>query len=605
MPRFHDPSRSSLIVRLAAVGLTSLLAVGDVASAWQSAPPAPPAGGQDGGRGGDGGGDRGGDRGGGGRRGGGFGRMFGGGGGPGGMGGGMGGGMRDLRESLEPDFARRDVPVFVRQLKLDDTQTTVLETLMKDYEDEFKTASTEVQTQFTELGQQLFANIVTPAMRDRMQEQFQRVQDDLRQLAEEKGGELDEETRRQFFRERMQQMQQEAMEERKATGADTEMKKVLHSMFDKLNEWMTHKEAMRVKFVDSLKASLNDDQLTQWDPFDRFLRREKSLPRGRLAGESTNLFFVLDELKLPEEEFAKLGPQLDDYEMRLDGALRSRNDFLASSAAKLFKAMEDGDSKDATRIMERQVELRTAVRNINDEFRTTMVAALGDTEWAKKLEKASLESGYDRVYRATTTERAFEKALEFTDLTDGVRQSIVELQMSYLAELGVRNKEILAILQKSEPDQQTAEATRFVTMMASAINGDMSFMGGGGPFGDRGPDPVREAMDKRQTLNDSYLERLKALLTPEQVAELPRREGRGGGGGGGMSRMLESLPEETRAEIMKRFDKNSDGQLDEAERDEAFRAMRDEFGGGRGRGGDGGAGGGGGGDRPRGNRDGA
>jgi hypothetical protein len=582
--RFSGPQRRPSFAsasRLAALGLASLLGLGDLAVALQSAPPTPPREGQEGGRGGDRGGDReGGRRGFGG--GGGMGRMFGGGGGPGG---GMGGGMRDLRESLEPDFARRDVPVFVKQLKLDDTQSMVLETLMKDYEDEFKVASTEVQESFTGLGQQLFANVMSPGMRDRMTEQFQRVQDDLRQLAEEKGGELDEETRRQFFRERMQQMQQEAMEERKASGADVEMKKLMGTMFDTLNQWLEKKEGMRTKFVDSMRASLNDDQLTQWDPFDRFLRREKTLPRGRLAGESINLFLLLDELQMPEDAFTKVEPQLDDYEMRLDAALRSRNDFLASSAPRLFKAMQEGDTKDAERIMARQIELRTAVRNINDEFRLTMVSALGESEWAGKLNEAALAAGYDRIYRATTTGRSFERALEFTDLTDEVRKSIVELQVAYLSEMGLRNRDILAILQRSEPERQTEEATRFVSMMAGVINGDMSFMGGrGGPFGgDRPEDPVREALDKRQEVSEGYLERLKNLLTPEQVAELPRREGRGGGGG--MARMLENMPEEARAELMKRYDKNGDGQLDEAEREEAFRGFREQFGGGGGGGG--------------------
>ena len=44
--------------------------------------------------------------------------------------------------------------------------------------------------------------------------------------------------------------------------------------------------------------------------------------------------------------------------------------------------------------------------------------------------------------------------------------------------------------------------------------------------------------------------------------------------------MMENLPENVRADLMKRFDKNGDGQLDDNERNEAFRAMRDEFGGG-------------------------
>lgn len=589
------------------ISLSLFLAFGSgliqTASARQSAPPPPP--GQGGDQGGNQGGNaergRGGQREGGGGRGG-MGRLFGGGGfGGGGFGGGGGpggGGMRDLREQLEPDFVRRDVPIFVEQLKLDKMQTTVLETVMKDYETEFTKASSETQTQITELGQQLFQNFMSPGMRDRMTEQFQQVQDDLRQLREEKGGELDDETRRQFFRERMEKFQREAMEERKANGADTEMKKVLDQMFQKVNAWMTQKEEMRVRFVDGVKANLNDDQLTQWDAFDRFLRREKTLPKGRLSGENTNLIYVLDELKLPEADFAKVEPQLDEYESSLDAALKSRNDFLASSTPRLFRALQEGDAKEGARIVDRQIELRTAVRNVNDQYRQSMVNALGETESAKKFEKAALESGYDRVYRSSTAERAFAKALEFTDLEEGVRKSIVELQAQFLQEMGMKSRDILAIVQKNEPVQQTAEATRFVTMMSSMMNGDMSFMSGpGGPFGgDRREDPVREAMDERRAIDDKYLERLKALLSPEQFAELPKREGRGGGGqGGGFSRMFDNLPESMKADMLARFDKNKDGQLDEDERGEAFRAMRDEFG----RGGPGGDGQGGGGRRGR------
>jgi hypothetical protein len=588
--------------RLAVLGLSSFLAFGgtmlEVATA-QSAPP-PPGQGQDGGAGDgrqrDGGGRNNGNQDGGGRRGGGFGggggmgRMFGGGGFGGGPG---GGGMRDLREQLDPDFIRRDVPVFVEQLKLDKMQTTVLETVMKDYETEFTTASTTVQTEITELGQKLFQTFFSQDMRDRMQQQMEQVRDELRQLREEKGGEIDDETRREFFRQRMEKFQQEAQAERKASGADTETKKVLTEMFEKVSAWMTQKEAMRARFVEGLKATLNDDQLTQWDAFDRFLRREKTLPKSRLSGEGTNLIFVLDELKLSDEEIAKLATQLDEYETSLDVALKARNEFLASSTPRLFKAVQEGDSKESTRIMERQFELRTAVRNVNDQYRQAIVNALGEGESARSFEKAALQNGYDRVYRASTAERAFAAALEMTDLDEAVRTAVVDLQSQFLSEMGMKNKEILAVLQKSEPDQQVAESTRFVTMMAAMVNGDMTAMGGpgGGPFGNRGPDAVRDAMDTRREIDDKYLERLKALLTEEQAAQLPQRQGRGGqgGGGGGMTRMLENLPENVRADVMKRFDKNSDGQLDEAERDEAFRAMRDEFG----RGGPGGDGAGG------------
>ncbi len=583
------------LLSIALVAVVASVTAVPLAVARQSAPPPAPAkdapsaetGGQTGGQqdGAQGGGRRGGGMGG-------MGRMFGGGGGGGGGGGPGGGGLRDMREQFDADFLRRDVPIFREQLKLDEGQTLILETLIKDYEDEYTKASGEAQTKMTELAQSMFANIVTPQMRERFQSQMQNIQQELQQLAQEKGGEIDEETRRAFFRDRMQKMQAEAMEERKAAGADTEMKKTLGEMFDKMSTWMTQKEAMRTKFVDSLKAGLNDEQLAHWPAFDRFLTREKTLPKGRLAGESTNMFLVIDELKMPETELAKVIKNLDDYELRLDAALKSRNEYLGSSMAKLFKAMQDGDAKDGTRIMDRQVELRTAVRDVNDEFRTTIVGSMGDSEWAKKFETASLKEGYERVYRPTTTERSFDKALELTDLGEAVRTSVIELQRGYLAELGMKNSEILAATRKNEPPQLAAESGRFVTMMAGAMNGDISGFGPGGG-GDRGPDPVREQYDVRNKMSDGYLDRLKALLTPEQVAELPKRESRGGGGG--ISRMLDSMPQAQRDDIMKRFDKNKDGQLDDSEQGEAFRSMREEFGGGRGGPGAGGGGGGGGG----------
>ena len=59
-------------------------------------------------------------------------------GGRGGRGGGMSG-MREIRELLEPDFSRRDMPLFVEQLNLGDGQRAIVEALLDDYDDSFGT----------------------------------------------------------------------------------------------------------------------------------------------------------------------------------------------------------------------------------------------------------------------------------------------------------------------------------------------------------------------------------------------------------------------------------------------------------------------------------
>jgi hypothetical protein len=531
-----------------------------------------------------------------------------GGGGQGGPGGGMrtgrgfgggGGGMADIREQLEPDFIRRDVPVFVQQLQLDSTQGLVLETLMGDYEESYETASTEVQGEIRDLGRQVFSSMVSPEMRERMMTVGQEVQEDLRRLAEERGAPLSEEERRTFFRERMQQIQQQMAAESQA-GGNAEMKRLMGDMFTRFEDWRVQKDTMRKDFVDGLKATLSDDQLALWPAFERFLTREKTLPRARLAGEGTNLILVLDNLELPPAAFEKVEPLLDNYEVRLDEALRARNDFLFQSTGKLFKALEQGDANDANRIIERQVDFRTAVRDVNDEYRTAFVSALGEMPEAKLLEDTILAEAYERVYRATNTRRAFDAALKMEGVDPGVLESIVALDQSYGVELSGLNRQLYETLRKEEPARTARDAQRFVGMVTAAMNGDFSAMGMGGGMGgmfgrgDEGPDPVREAFDKREKVEDSYADRLKALLTPEQFEALPKpqRGGRGGAGGGGpgggMSAMLERLPADQREAILKAADKNGNGQIDDDERGDAFRAMRELGGFGGGRGGQGG-----------------
>ena len=109
------------------------------------------------------------------------------------------------------------------------------------------------------------------------------------------------------------------------------------------------------------------------------------------------------------------------------------------------------------------------------------------------------------------------------------------------------------------------------------------------------------------------VERLKALLTPEQFGKLPRSTrgdgGRGNFGGGpgfggnfDPNAMLERLPEEQRKQFLDAVDKNKNGKIDDDERDGIREYMRQQFGnmGGGGRGGRGGEGGGNGGGNRRG-----
>ncbi len=523
-----------------------------------------------------------------------MGRMFGGGGGGGGA------GMRDVRDALEPDFARRDLQLFVRQLTLDEVQGDVVEQLFEDYETAYEPEMERVQSSMMDVGRRLMESFMTPERREQMNTRMEKMREELR--AAEENGEMTDDQRREFFRTRMEQAAAEVQNDGTVMGLDAEIKAAFSTILGDLETLQAKKLELKKAFIDGVKATLDDAQMVNWDPFERFLTREKTLPRGRISGESTNLFLVVDDARLPVEEFAKVEPLFDSYESQLDTALRARNDFITESSGRLFKAMVSGESDAAMRLIKQQVQLRTAVRDVNESFRAQMVGALGETPVAQQLNQSILASAFERVYGPTQTTRMFEAAKQLDGLDAAILASIVELEIGYTNEVRPLNDRLYTLTKQTEPDELVTASERAVTMLSSGISGMMSGMGRdmGRGMGGQQNDTTREVNDQKRKVGENYQEKLKALLTPDQLALMPQqaRGGRGGQGGRGgfnpaspegISRLLEPLPEAQRKEIMERLDTNKNGKIDDDEATAARDIMRQQFG--AGRGGQGGQGG--------------
>ncbi|MBL9141194.1 MAG: periplasmic heavy metal sensor [Phycisphaerae bacterium] len=547
----------------------------------------PPAGQQQDGQGGrqarQGRGGQDGQGGGGGRGGNMFGRGF-------GRMGGMGGaGLQgQFRAAFDADFVRRDLPLFKEQLSLEEGQLAVLEQLYRDYEDAFNPAREEMQQQMQDLGRQMMAPMMNSGMQQRAGEAMQKAREQMEQLAAEKGEELTPEERQQFFRDQMEKVGEEMQKEMKASGAFDEMRAGLKAIVSDFNKWRETKTRLRKSMVDGMQATLTDTQKQKWPSFERFLAREKTLPYGTISGEQVNLFIVLDEAGLSKETFKTLAPIMDQYELELDEALRTRNEFLANNEGKFLESAAAGDSDAAKRFVQRSMTHREKVRDVNDRFREAIMSQLPEAD-AARVRKAALSASYDRVYRPTQVERAFE-AIADMELEQSVRDSLNALEQQYQTELGSANDRLVQATRKQEPTQQVEEVVRMVGM----LSGDVSFTSM--MRGQRDEGEFATLMEKRGEMNDAYMERIKGLLSAEQFESLPRgggrggRGGQGGGGGGGQAGgfggggpiTLADVPEGMR-ERLKEFDANSDGTIDETERTkmiEQFRARGGQGGGG-------------------------
>lgn len=511
--------------------------------------------------------------------------------GRGGRGGGMRGmgGMREIRELLEPSYSRRDMPLFVEQLSLTDGQRAVVEALLDDYDDVFGSGSQAVQGDLMDLGRSMMQSFMGGGamgdMRERMGERMREIRSEIEEM-EANGQEMTEEERREFFRGRMEGMQEEMMQDAMDSGAFDEARGVMTEMLDILEAWVSERQRLDEDFTSNVQIQLDDDQLVLWPAFERFLTREKALPRGRLSGEDVNLFMMVDDSELSDTTFDALEAMLDEYELALHQALKTRDDYLLTSAPTLFKAMRDGDVKDAERVLGQQVRLREAVRDVNDRYREAFVAAMTDEAEKARFNEAVLEEAYERIYRPTWAHRAFETALEMDDLGDETFDAVVALQAAFLAEMMNRNGTLMTELRRSEGERQVEEGTRMVAMMGGDFSGGMPWgRGGRGGGGGGEDDRYREGMEERGEAEERYVEQLKALLSPEQQEALPERRGRGRGGwGGGENR---GGDDERRRELMQRFDADGDGELNDEERRQMFESFRN----GGGRGGEGGRGG--------------
>lgn len=484
------------------------------------------------------------------------------------------GGMQDVRELLEPDFSRRDVPLFVEQLQLDESQRPIVEAIIYDYEDAFKEGSQAASEGMQDLGREMAQSFMGGGggegggMREAMREA-------MREIREEMGeSELSSEERRAMFRERIQEVAQEQLNLAKEAGALDAARDVMGEILDILTKWTTERIRLHDQTVSDVKVQLTDDQLVLWPAFERFIVREKTLPNGRLSGEDTNLFLVLDDIGLSDDAFSAVEEHLDDYETALHQALTARNRYLLTSATELYRAMRDANADQAKSVLERQIRYREAVRSVNDTYRTVFVNSIPNEGERASVDAAILAEAYNRIYRASSTQRAFEAAKNLPSLSDDQLVSIAELEGAFLIEIGLRNAQLVTLTRKSDSEEQVSRGERMVAMLSGDLSRGLPFGGGSRGGGD---DAMRSAMERRRELDESFRERLNALLTPAQQEEMPQARG-GRGGWGDRGGRGDSGGTDRRQQMIERFDTNGDGELSDEERQKAM----EEFRGGRG-----------------------
>jgi Spy/CpxP family protein refolding chaperone len=349
-----------------------------------------------------------------------------------------------IAEAMTADYFRRDIVLFQQGLNLDDAQRDIIDALYSDYEQEFEAGLARMR---------------------------QRIED---------------------MREELQSQ---------------DVDRVLRIVFKPIEEWSVEKRGLGNQFLENVKVVLTPEQQEQWPKFERFLFREKHLSKGTLSGESLNLFHVVRDMQLTEPQNVQVQQVMDMYDVELDEALRNRQRALIGDQRDMLKSFSEQNSAVSLAILQRQIDMKVAVRGVNDRYIALVTEAMPQDRQHEFRQKA-LERAYPRIYRPNPVQNIFKAAKELEGLDPTMLEAVTVLENGYLTELTPMNDRLAETLRGWEPREERLRAEAFAQRMAGQQPGEIV-------------DQTRDGFMTRDELGRSYVRQLRGILTDAQFAQLP------------------------------------------------------------------------------------
>lgn len=266
-------------------------------------------------------------------------------------------------------------------------------------------------------------------------------------------------------------------------------------------------------FQSDIKLLLSESQLNAWPATDRTLRRINTIRFGEFAGEKLDLVrFTADYPGKPGTD-QELNSTLSQYKLQLDAALKDRNDYLSNSEIENFIAYSEEDNDEIIEIMQKESDLRVAVRSVNETYLQSVASLLNDEQAAGFHDKAKKEA-YRTVYRTTRTQRLFDKASKLEDLDQTMVEAIETLSQRYLQELEIANDQLAESVHSEQPKQKMQMIEMIARMKANK-----------GKFERPPTNHVMEGFQERNELGKRYINQLKQILSDEQFETIsPKRQ---------------------------------------------------------------------------------
>ena len=288
-------------------------------------------------------------------------------------------------------------------------------------------------------------------------------------------------------------------------GGDQTLQKVL----EPLGGWRAEKEQMLAKFSSDVKSQLGAQQLERWPAFERALRRERLLPEGDLSGERVDLFAVLARMQPTPAEEQSTATVLAQFEVSLDQALVARSQRTKEVLPRLEAAMSAMDYERMGDLQDQAMQASVTVRDVNDAAIESIAEALGAR--GPEFRRAALESGYADAYRIHPVMVLMQQVRRLESLSPEQVAQVDALMQEFAAACDEANAKLAAVVRAEEPKAAKRRAKAMMERKAGAA---------ASAPGTKPDDEVAKARAEKEAMGHPYRERLMAILTPEQLADM-------------------------------------------------------------------------------------
>lgn len=290
---------------------------------------------------------------------------------------------------------------------------------------------------------------------------------------------------------------------------------VFQEMGTKMTEYRQQADAAEKAFMDDVKSLLTDEQSAKWPVLERTRRRENTLTRGFVSGERADVIRLVDGLKLSEEQRASLAPVLESYELDLDRELVKRNELqeqaMGQAGGMMQAFRQGGDMAAAEKMITEGREASVRVRDVNRRYAKQVEAMLPEDK-ASEFNLAFKRESFPQIYRQRYAQQVLTAATTMESLTAEQQEGLAAIKDTYTRESGT-----LALKAEAAIEQQEQNFS-IQGMMQRGFQEDPAIV---------------EARNARNKLEEDTIAKVRALLTPEQIAKLPERRAEGGRGGEG------------------------------------------------------------------------